>query len=159
MISWLLSWSNRLSVSLTNISAREARMMKMLTMMNSVCAIVSVSSHQSGPSSLIDYSTVCWSSSPHQRSSHCALIHWLTVFLPVSSAMSKSERVSMLWRKVEKRDCSCLCLVYGCPVKSMHLPVCAYCGSTSMARTGLCYCCNEPGICSPFALSTQSTGR
>lgn len=29
----------------------------------------------------------------------------------------------------------------------------------SMARLGLCYCCNELGICSPFALSPRSTGR
>lgn len=95
-------------------------------------------------------------------------VHWAdenspeSAFLPVSSSTKW-----MCEHVVEEGRSGTAVFSVWMSCMSMHLPVCVClcvsCASistrSSTERQGLCYHCNELGICWPPALSAQSTGR
>lgn len=120
----------------------------MMTMLLSLCGFVQLVPSVRSEFTTTDYLTVCWSTPPSVHS----LTHWLgisTVFLTGSSSKSGSEWVNMVWR------IGPLCLVYGCPCVTLCVCFTSISMWTSTERRGLCYCCNELGICSPCALSPR----
>lgn len=100
---------------------------------------------------------------PHHflvQSTRCALTHWLgisTAFLTVSSSKSGSEWVNMV-RRIGPAALF-VGLVYECPCVTLCVCFTSISLWASTETLALCYCCKEPGICSPCALSPQLTDK
>lgn len=120
-----------------------------LLQMSSVCAVASDRSHQS---ETVRVHWLLQSVGPRPRSA-CSLTD-SQCFCQFYSSMS--EHVG--GRRRNGTVAVHVCLVCRCPVSP-----CIYLWGRDLLifteRTGLCYCCNEPGICWPPVLSARWTGR